>query len=60
MDVLQQDQTRRAMIDMFTLLLVHGLLALAGLRLLSRQDLDSEEIGTEEQALPDGEAGPDA
>lgn len=31
------------MIDTFALLLIHGLLALVGIRLMARDDLDREE-----------------
>ena len=37
------------MIDMFGLALSHGLLMLAAWRLLSRRDLDRDEVGAEER-----------
>ena len=49
-----KDTTRAAMIDMFTLLLVHGLLLVALYRLMGDERLDAEETAV---PLPDERSG---
>jgi hypothetical protein len=46
---------RAAMVDIFSLAITHGLLALAAWRLMLRDDLDSDpvEAGSEAQAAPE-------
>ncbi|NNC59979.1 MAG: hypothetical protein HKO05_08300 [Erythrobacter sp.] len=46
-----KDTNRAAMIDMFTLLLVHGLLLVALYRLMGDDTLDAEDTGS---STPDG------
>lgn len=46
------------MIDLFALLLIHGLLALMAVRLLGRDDLDEDPVADVDPGPPPKEADP--